>query len=256
MSNTGRHVSRRAALGLGASLLTLGSEAAAFGEAGAFGARLLEAGRRTPLGPRASAGARWAEELVRRTSAPGRLKAGSVAADRPALLKEPFAVWCGSEDMGPLSGAELRGLERFLRLGGMLVVDDASGGVFGRAARREMARVLPETPPVRLDPGHVLYKSFYIVDRPVGRLLGSPHVDAVVRGKNAQVLFLDHDLLGALAREGESWALDVSPGGARQREEAVRFAVNIAMYALCSDYKDDQVHAPFIMRRRVRTDAP
>jgi hypothetical protein len=100
----------------------------------------------------------------------------------------------------------------------------------------------------------VLFKTFYIVDRPVGRLLGSPHVEAIVRGKNAQVLFLDHDLLGALAREGESWALDVTPGGARQREEAVRFAVNIAMYALCSDYKDDQVHAPFIMRRRVRAD--
>lgn len=247
--------SRRAALGLGASLLTFGSDAAAFGEAGAFGARLLEAGSRTPLGPRASAAARWAEELVRRTSAPGRLKAGSVAADRPALLAEPFAVWCGSQDMGPLSGAELRGLERFLRLGGMLVVDDASAaGVFGKAARREMARVLPETPPVRLDVAHVLYKTFYIVDRPVGRVLGSPHVEAVVRGKNAQVLFLDHDLLGALAREGESWAFDVSPGGARQREEAIRFAVNIAMYALCSDYKDDQVHAPFIMRRRVRSD--
>jgi hypothetical protein len=251
---TKRDFSRRVALGLGASLVTLGSDVAAFGEAGAFGARLLEAGRRTPLGPRSSAGARWAEELVRRTSAPGRLKAGSVAADRPALLAEPFAVWCGSEDMGPLSGAELRGLERFLRLGGMLVVDDASSaGVFGKSARRELARVLPETPPVRLDAGHVLYKTFYIVDRPIGRVLGSPHVEAVVRGKNAQVLFLDHDLLGALAREGESWAFDVSPGGARQREEAVRFAVNIAMYALCSDYKDDQVHAPFIMRRRVRS---
>jgi hypothetical protein len=30
----------------------------------------------------------------------------------------------------------------------------------------------------------------------------------------------------------------------------------IPMYALCSDYKDDQAHAPFTMRRRVRTDAP
>jgi hypothetical protein len=25
------------------------------------------------------------------------------------------------------------------------------------------------------------------------------------------------------------------------------------MYVLCSDYKDDQVHAPFLMRRRQRT---
>ena len=34
-----------------------------------------------------------------------------------------------------------------------------------------------------------------------------------------------------------------------QREHAIRLAVNIAMYVLCSNYKDDQVHAPFLMRR-------
>jgi hypothetical protein len=33
----------------------------------------------------------------------------------------------------------------------------------------------------------------------------------------------------------------------------VRLAVNIAMYVLCSNYKDDQVHAPFLMRRRAST---
>jgi hypothetical protein len=39
-------------------------------------------------------------------------------------------------------------------------------------------------------------------------------------------------------------------GGATQREAAVRLGVNLVMYALCLDYKDDQVHAPFILRRR------
>ena len=29
-----------------------------------------------------------------------------------------------------------------------------------------------------------------------------------------------------------------------------RLGVNIAMYALCLDYKEDQVHIPFIMKRR------
>jgi hypothetical protein len=111
---------------------------------------------------------------------------------------------------------------------------------------------LPEAPPVRLAATHVIYKTFYLLDRPVGRVLGPPHVDAIVRGKSAQVIFLAHDLLGALAREGESWALAVEPNGSEQRERAVRFAVNIAMYVLCSDYKDDVVHAPFLMMRRGR----
>jgi hypothetical protein len=245
---------RRALCATLAGTLLAPSTALAFGEAGAFRARLVLAGKSGPVGPRGSGLSRWAAELVRRTSAPGRQSGEPVNADRPALLAEPFAVWTGKDDVGPLSRSELVGLERFLRLGGTLVVDDAehAAGVFGQSARRELARVLPEAPPVRLGATHVLFKTFYLLDRPVGRVLGPPNVDAIVRGKSAQVLFLAHDLLGALAREGESWSFGVEPGGVEQRERALRFAVNIAMYVLCSDYKDDVVHAPFLMMRRGR----
>lgn len=248
----GFRFSRRAALGLPLSLWA--TSARAFGDSGAFHPRLLRAGNHPPLGPRESGAGRWSWELVRRTSAPARLVPAEVFADRPALQAEPFALWAGEADPGPLSAAEVRGLTRFLLLGGVLVVDDSNPalGAFGRGARRELSRVLPESAPVRLDPGHVVYKTFYIVDRPVGRVLGPPEIEAIVRGKNAQVLFLQHDLLGALARSGEGFAFETEPGGAEQREHAIRLAVNIAMYVLCSDYKDDQVHAPFLMRRRAR----
>ena len=96
-----------------------------------------------------------------------------------------------------------------------------------------------------------LHKDNIIVE-PARRETGPAHVDAIVRGKNAQVLLLSHDLLGALARKQGAWALPVEPGGERQRQYAIRLAVNLAMYVLCSDYKDDQVHAPWLMRRRAR----
>jgi uncharacterized protein DUF4159 len=251
---TPRRLERRAlALGLAAAALAP-RRAGAFGESGAFRARLLVAGSGHTDDARVQGASRWVSELVRRTSAPGRQSPERVEADRPALFREPFVVWCGSDDTGPLSSSEVKGLERFLRLGGMLVVDDSepANGAFGRAARRELARVLPEAPPVRLEATHVLFKTFYLLDRPVGRVLGPTSVDAIVRGRNAVVLFLAHDLLGALARRGEGWAFGVEPGGAEQRERAIRFAVNIAMYALCSDYKDDVVHAPFLLQRRGR----
>lgn len=190
---------------------------------------------------------------MRRTSAPGRLVTTKVRADDPKLLAEPFAIWAGTTAGRGLTDAELRGLERFFRLGGMLVVDDLNpaAGEFGRAARRELGRVLPESSPVRLDDSHVVFKSYYIIDRPVGRVLGTPYLEAIVRSKNAQVLFMAHDLLGAMARSGaDTWAFEVEPGGSAQRETAIRLAVNIGMYLLCSDYKDDQVHAPWLMRRR------
>jgi hypothetical protein len=71
-------------------------------------------------------------------------------------------------------------------------------------------------------------------------------------GRDVRVIFSSHDLLGALARgDADSWTFDIE-GGADAREVAARFAVNVAMYSLCSDYKDDQVHVEELMRRRGR----
>ncbi len=249
--------SRRDVLGLVSGLgagLFWPARARAFAEEGAFHARLLETSGAAQLGDARSAASRWAFELVERTSAPGRLSVEVIAADSAAVLREPFLVWSGRADPGELSAGAVRRLGEYLHLGGMLVVDDREPvtGVFRQAARREMARVLPDAAPVPLGGNHVLFKSFYILDRPYGRVQGPPTISAITRGKSTQVLFLEHDLLGALARSGENWAHEVEPGGAMQREMATRMAVNIAMYALCSDYKDDQVHAPFLMRRRLR----
>lgn len=251
-------IGRRAAtLGLAALAagLALPRTARAFGPAGTFHPRMLSVGGVRFSGVRDTAPARWAYEVMRRTSAPARLTSSVVAADQSALFAEPFLIWAGDGEVPRLSASELRGLARYLRLGGMLIVDDShpESGEFGRSARRELMRVLPQATPVKLDPGHVVYKTYYILDRPVGRVQGDAQIEAIVRGGNAQVLLLSHDLLGALARtRSGGWALEAEPGGARQREYAARFAVNIAMYLLCSDYKDDQVHAPWLMRRRAR----
>ena len=39
-----------------------------------------------------------------------------------------------------------------------------------------------------------------------------------------------------------------SPGGEPQRELAFRLGINLCMYALCLDYKDDAVHLPLILK--------
>jgi hypothetical protein len=249
-----KKASRRIVLS-GLAALAATRTARAFGDVGAFNPRVIVAGGKRLAAPRSNGPAAWSMELINRTSAPARLVPREVALDRSELCNEPFAIWAGDGDVGALNVAERRGLSKFIRLGGVLVVDDSNPeqGSFGRSVRRELLRVLPESPPVRLDASHVLYKTFYIVERPVGRVLGPPTIDAIVRGKNAQVLLLAHDLLGALARSDEgSYSLPTEPSSYEQRQHAMRFAVNIAMYVLCSDYKDDQVHAPFLMRRRAQ----
>jgi hypothetical protein len=171
------------------------------------------------------------------------------------LLDEPFTVWLGSEPVAPLSEPEVRGLRNYLQLGGVLFVDESRPeiGAFGRSVRRELERVLPESPLVRLSAQHVLYKSYYLLDRPVGRVEGLPYLESISSGKTLRVLLSSHDLVGALAQQrGGGWTYPTEPGDHQQRELAMRLAVNLAMYVLCLDYKDDQVHAEELMRRRGR----
>ncbi len=112
--------------------------------------------------------------------------------------------------------------------------------------------MLPDSTPVAIGPDHVVFRTFYLLRRPEGRVQGPATLDAILRGGQAQVIFSEHDLGGALARSASGiWEHAAVPGGDVQRERAIRLAVNIAMYVLCSNYKDDQVHAPFLMRRRV-----
>ncbi len=245
------------AFALVAALVALAPRPArAFGDAGAFDPRILLTGSQT--GPaRATAPARWAWELFQRTSAPARLHPTVVRADDAAIVDAPFLYWSGDTEVGPLTSAEIAGLRRFFSLGGVLLVDDAGAGdrgepgPFGKAARREVARVLPDGAPIAIGPDHVIFRTFYLLRRAEGRVEGPPTLDAIVRGGQAQVIFSEHDLGGALARGASGmWEQPVSPGGDLQREHAIRLAVNIAMYVLCSNYKDDQVHAQFLMRRR------
>jgi hypothetical protein len=236
--------------------------ARAFGDQGAFDPRILLAGGAT--GPSyLTAPPRWSWELIQRTSAPARLKPSQVRADDAAITDAPFLYWSGRTALTSLSAAEVAGLRKFFALGGTLLVDDATPagdgepGPFGRSARKEIARVLPDSTPIELGPDHVIFKAFYLLGRPEGRVAGKKTVDAIVRGGQAQVVFLSHDLGGALARGPSGiWEQAVVPGGDEQRERAIRLAVNLAMYVLCSNYKDDQVHAPFLMRRRAMLPEP
>ena len=114
-------------------------------------------------------------------------------------------------------------------------------------ARREIARVFPESPLVRLtaraggevEQEHVIYKSYYLLDRPVGRIEGPPYVEALVRGGDAQVLFLAQDLLGALSRN------DILAGIVRQL--VARTSLVVSLYenqSTMSCWHDD--HGDFI----------
>jgi hypothetical protein len=204
--------------------------------------------------PRPTALRRLGWEIARRTSIETAADAVPVRLDAPGLHRHPMLYLSGDGALPPLADAEVAALRRHLLYGGFLLVDAADGSDgsgFDGTVRRELARVLPGSPLARVAREHVLYKSFYLVDRQGGRVLTKPWLEGqVVEGRLA-VLYSQNDLAGAWARGAlGDWEYTCTPGGEAQRETAFRIGVNAAMYALCTDYKDDAVHLPFILKRR------
>lgn len=203
---------------------------------------------------RLSALRRMAWELQRRTSVEVVPDARPFPLSSPKLFEYPFLYLGSDGPIPPLRDDEVENLRRYLTFGGLLLADanDGSDGAgFDASFRREIARVLPQAPLAPVPGTHVLFKSFFLLDAAPGRLLNKAQLEACTLGKRCAVVYSQNDLAGALSREdGGGYELEVTPGGEPQRELAIRLALNICMYALCLDYKDDAVHLPLIMQKR------
>lgn len=243
----------RALAALGAASAAPFSSAWAMGEDDDFTIATLEySGGK--WNPRPTALRRLLLEVEKRTSIEVDASAPSVAPTSKKLFEHPFVVLAGDRKFGRLGDEEVKKLRTFLQSGGFLLVDSAEGladGPFMKSVERELGRILPDKKLGTLPDKHVLYKSFYLIDEPTGRVEASSKLRAIFDDDRLSVVVSPNDLLGALARDSfGNWEYEVTPGGERQREMAFRLGINLVMYALCTNYKSDQVHIPFILRRR------
>ena len=248
----GRRRFLRAAAGL-AGIFVAAPRGFAFGEDALFDMPLVEYDAPS-WNPRPSAIRRALLEIEMTTSIRIVAEPGTVALELEQLVETPLAVWCGDRAFDPLSDAQRDALRTWLSAGGMLFIDGSEGredGGFDASVRRELEYVLPDTPLEPIGDDHVLWRTFYIVDRTPGRVAAAEHFYGATRDDRLAVIYSPNDVLGAWARDNYgNWEYEVHPGGAQQREMTVRFGVNLAMYALCLDYKEDQVHVDYLLRRR------
>jgi hypothetical protein len=233
-------------------LLAAAGRALAFGdEARLVFAQVRHAGR---WDPRPDGLSRLSWEIARRTSIETAPVVKAIALADPELFRYPFAVVSSDQGFPAPAENEIAQLRRYLSYGGFLFIDDASasrGGPFEQSARQLVSAIVPGAQLGRVPREHVLYKSFYLLDGPAGRVASTPDLEGLELGGRLAVLYSGNDLIGAFARDSlGTWEFEVTPGGELQREKSIRLGVNIAMYALCLDYKEDQVHIPFIMKRR------
>jgi len=202
--------------------------------------------------PRRNALRRLAFEIGNRTSIATSPEEKPLDLHAPELFLHPFLYLAGDGPLPDLGQSAIDNLRRYVTYGGFVLCDGSDGaGAFARSCEDLFARIVPGQQAGRIPAEHVLYKSFYLVDHPAGRTLQRPYQSGFVHNGRLAVVISSNDLGGAWSRdELGSWEFEVTPGGEAQREQAFRLGVNTVMYAMCTDYKEDQVHIPFIMKRR------
>ena len=200
--------------------------------------------------------------LAARTSAemadPAGVKLAVSGLTADMLAPYPLIYWRISSTQEPPNPRTAAAISMYLRRGGMLLLDAPAqtGAIGGEDALARLDAILGtlDLPPLRtMEKGHVLTRSFYLLQGLPGRFTDSAIYvnkgDAATDGVSS-VIIGGNDWAAAWARDNNGLPLyPVVPGGERQREMAYRAGVNMVMYALTGNYKSDQVHLPAIMQR-------
>ena len=196
------------------------------------------------------------EELMQRTSveaAPARHEVNLTDRD---LFNYPFLYITGRYEFEPFSAEEIETLRLFLSFGGFLLIDDGLGQQgygFDKSIRREMQRVFPGNEFKRLPNGHAALRSYYLLRRIGGVRIVSPTLDGVTVGSSTPVVYCQNNLGGAWERDQlGKWTNACTPGGEEQRRDAFHLGINLILYAMTENYKEDLIHVPFIRKRLTR----
>lgn len=186
----------------------------------------------------------------------------AVSPDSDGLEMYPFLYWPIRNDSASLSETERLSINRYIAAGGTLLLDtadEAERGLRAGGAHPGLARITEGLNIGRLAPvpnDHVLTKSFYLTFVFPGRWANGPVFveaeGATADGRDgvSSVIIGSNDWASGWAIDETGRSLvDLSGDIPRQREMAVRFGINVAMYALSGNYKADQVHAAELIRR-------
>jgi len=162
----------------------------------------------------------------------------------------------------PFSAKAIARLNAYLRQGGSLFIDTRSGDDFSSGNQFDQLRQVfagLDTPPLSPVPqNHVLTRSFYLLKGFPGRYANRTlWIESTAagnkqdrRGDGVSRIFVgDADYLSAWAIDEKGQPLYSVDGGDRQREMALRAGINLVIYVLTGNYKEDQVHLPALLER-------
>lgn len=176
--------------------------------------------------------------------------------NRDEISVFPLLYWPIAPGQSLPDAAARERLARFLSTGGMILFDTRDqGGVGGESgALQRLLQGLRMPPLAPVPPDHILTRAFYLLGSFPGRWEGGDvwveSAPALAHDGVSSVVIGSNDYAAAWATDPFGQPLfAVTPGGERQREMALRFGINLVMYALTGNYKSDQVHVPAILER-------
>jgi hypothetical protein len=184
-----------------------------------------------------------------------------IATDELAFF--PLLYWPIPDAGLSIDDATIARIDLFMKNGGTIVFDTRDGDGLGpaSAALEYLLKRLDLPPLERVPADHVLTKSFYLLSIFPGRHTdGAVWVQAAGDGEGATSEALGDGVSSVVIGAADwapAWAMDefgrglvpMGSGGERQQELALRFGVNLVMYALTGNYKADQVHLPALLER-------
>jgi len=196
------------------------------------------------------------EELMLRTSVESATVRHELSLTDRELFNYPFLYMTGKYEFEPFTQEEIEILRRFLSYGGFLLVDDALGQQgygFDKSLRKEIRRVFPTTEFRRLPASHASMRSYYLLRRIGGVRMVSPYLEGITVGSSTPIIYCHNDLGGAWERDQlGQYTNACTPGGEEQRRDAFHLGINLILYAMTENYKEDLIHVPFIRKRLIR----
>ena len=111
-------------------------------------------------------------------------------------------------------------------------------------------RIVPGREWQTLAADHAIFRSFFLLDRAWGRRKESRQLLGIDLDRRTAAVYFAGDLAGAVAEDAGGQFLYDLDGSHEHRTMAVRFGVNLLFYSLTLDYKQDQIHVPFILSRK------
>ncbi len=169
------------------------------------------------------------------------------------IFNSPFLWLIGKSDFPGFSPSEAKIIRRFIDLGGMIFIDDASDTVdsdFRKNIKSELSKIFPDKAWQKIPLSHALFRSFYLLRGVGGRKIWREYLEGIAVGERFAVILSWNDVSGTWQKDNfGNYLHECYPGKDRQRWESHKLTINLIMYSLTGTYKSDTVHQPFIERK-------